>query len=159
MIAAHIFNKNAQQVAKKARKRTQHWAGLATHRGDDNYNAVEHAATHRVVPPGYGWLSSGVRIHGVDDRLPLPFLVNLTKTAAGLSVRSLPLKVLLIFIHIVHLELTGRKEVTGRGEWLSPSAFPPISKPSILQKETHIPKAPPCITPAPIPSLPVPPVA
>lgn len=88
---------------------------MATHCGGGN-ESVAHAATHRVVAPGYGWLSGRVRIHGVDNRLPLPFLVNLTEAATGLSVRSLPLKVLLIFIHIVHLEMTGRKEVTDRGE-------------------------------------------
>lgn len=98
-----------------------------------------------MVPPGYGWLSGGVRIHGVDDGLPLPFLVNLPKAATGLSVRGLPLKVLLIFIHIVHLETTGRKEVTGRGEWLSPSAFPPISKPDILRKKRTYQKPHPAL--------------
>lgn len=114
-----------------------------------------HTATHRVVPPGYGWLSGGVGIHSVDDRLPLPFLVNLTKAAAGLSVRSLSLKVLFIFIHIVHLEMTGMIEVTGIGEWLSLSAFPPISNPSILQKTTRTYQKPhPALLQLPFPHYP-----
>ena len=66
-------------------------------------------ATHRVVSSGYGRLSGGVRIHSVDDCLPLPFLVDLPKAPAGLSVRGLSLKVLLIFIHIVHLGAMGKE--------------------------------------------------
>lgn len=60
-----------------------------------------------MVSAGYGRLSGGVRIHGIDDSLSLPFLVDLPKAPTGLSVRGLSLEVLLIFIHIVHLEMMG----------------------------------------------------
>lgn len=65
--------------------------------------------THRVVPPVYGRLAGGVGVHGVDDGLPLPFLVDLAEAPAGLSVRGLSLEVLLIFIHVVHLETVGSR--------------------------------------------------
>lgn len=81
----------------------------AIHHSEGKHQTVAQGATHRVVSPGYGRLSGGVRIHGVNDCLPLPFLVDLSKAPTGLSVRGLSLKVLLIFIHIVHLEMTGRE--------------------------------------------------
>lgn len=51
-----------------------------------NRKTIAQDATHRVVSPGYGRLSGGIRIHGVDDCLPLPFLVDLPKAPTGLSV-------------------------------------------------------------------------
>lgn len=62
------------------------------------------AETHRVVAPSRRGLAGGVRIHRVDDGLPLALLVDLPEAAAGLPVRGLSLEVLLILVHIVHLE-------------------------------------------------------
>lgn len=91
----------------------QHWAAFwSTQRSTAarvNKKTVAQDATHRVVSPGYGWLSGGIRIHCVDDCLPLPFLVDLPKAPTGLPVRGLSLEVLLIFVHIVHLETIGRE--------------------------------------------------
>lgn len=114
----------------------------AIHRSEGKHKTVAEGATHRVVSPGYGWLSGGVRIHCVDDCLPLPFLVDLPKAPTGLSVRGLSLKVFLIFIHIVHLEMTGREGDIEKGEWLSSSLFTPSpNTPSKNHTHTH-PKHP-----------------
>lgn len=86
-----------------------------THCSERKHKTVAKGAAHRVVSPGYGWLSGGVRIHCVNDCLPLPFLVDLPKAPPGLSVRGLSLKVLLIFIHIVHLEVLGGQRNRKKG--------------------------------------------
>lgn len=108
----------------------------AIHSSEGKHKTGARGATHRVVSPGYGRLSGGVRIHGVDDCLPLAFLVDLPKAPTGLSVRGLSLKVLLIFIHIVHLEMIGREGDGERGEWLSSSSFKPFMPPP-PKKKTH----------------------
>lgn len=114
----------------------QHWAASAICHSQGKHRPAAHTATHRVVPPGYGRLSGGVRIHSVDDGLPLPFLVDLPKASARLSVWGLSLKVLLIFIHIVHLERIeregGRERKGGDCLYLH-SSFPP----TLRQKKTH----------------------
>lgn len=93
----------------------RHSAAWATHRSESKNKTAVHTVTHRVVSPGYGRLPSGVWIHGVNDRLSLPFLVDLAKAPTGLSVRGLSLKVLLIFIHIVHLEVIRSEVVREKG--------------------------------------------
>lgn len=68
------------------------------------------AQTHRVVASSRGGLAGRVRVHRVDDGLPLALLVDLPEATAGLPVRGLSLEVLLILIHIVHLgEQRGRR--------------------------------------------------
>lgn len=70
------------------------------------------AKTHRVVASSRRGLAGGVRVHRVDDGLPLALLVDLPEAAAGLPVRGLSLEVLLILVHIVHLE--ERRRAGGR---------------------------------------------
>lgn len=66
--------------------------------------------TDRMVSPHYGRLAGGIGVYGVNDGLPLALLVDLAKPSAGLSVRCLPLEILLILIHIVHLQTEERFE-------------------------------------------------
>lgn len=71
--------------------------------------------THRVVASSCGGLAGRVRVHRVDDGLPLALLVDLPEATAGLPVRGLSLEVLLILVHIVHLEeQRGRRGGGGR---------------------------------------------
>ncbi len=63
-----------------------------------------------MVSPYNGRLAGGIRVYGVDDGLSLALLVDLAKPSAGLSVRCLPLEILLILIHIVHLQTEERFE-------------------------------------------------
>lgn len=145
-----------RSTTQKQSTTRQHWAASAIHRSEGKHKTVAHSATHRVVSPRYGRLSGGVRIHSVDDCLPLPFLVDLPKAPTGLSVRGLSLKVLLIFIHIVHLEMIGREVDRERGSdclYLHSRLPPPQRK----HKYTLIPKTPPSYTTSPIPPPPPPP--
>lgn len=102
-------------------------SGAIRHGGREHKTAAW-GATHRVVAPAYGRLPGGVRIHGVDDRLPLSFLVDLSEAPPGLSVRSLSLEVFLIFIHIVHLEAArGGVTVSLHSHTAPSSSLPPLS--------------------------------
>lgn len=66
--------------------------------------------TDRMVSPCYGRLAGRIGVYGVDDGLSLALLIDLAKPSAGLSVRCLPLEILLILIHIVHLQTEERFE-------------------------------------------------
>lgn len=155
-----LWSKNEQTISEETMVQQQqsttqqHWAAWATHHSETKNETVVHTVTHRVVSPGYGWLPGGIWIHGVNDCLSLPFLVDLAKASTGLSVRGLSLEVLLIFIHIVHLEVRRSEVVREKGEWLSLSLLTPFPSPPILQRKTHIPKTPPSYTIAPIPPPP-----
>lgn len=104
-----------RRISTDRRSTARLWGTERSTTAKVNTKLQHREATHRVVSPGYWRLSGGVRIHCVDDCLPLPLLVDLPKAPSGLSVRGLSLKVLLIFIHIVHLEMLGREGERRRG--------------------------------------------
>ncbi len=60
--------------------------------------------TNRMVSPCNGRLAGRIGVYGVDDGLSLALLVDFAKPSTGLPVRCLPLEILLILIHIVHLQ-------------------------------------------------------
>ncbi len=66
--------------------------------------------TNRMVSPCHGRLAGRIGVYGVDDGLSLALLVDFAKPSSGLPVRCLPLEILLILIHIVHLQTEKRFE-------------------------------------------------
>lgn len=77
-----------------------------------------------MVSPSYGRLAGRIGVDRVDDGLPLSLLVDLAEPSAGLPVRRLTLKILLILIHIVHLRGEERNRVRRP---LSPHHHPPTT--------------------------------
>ncbi len=84
--------------------------------------------TNRMVSPCHGRLAGRIGVYGVDDGLSLALLVDFAKPSAGLPVRCLPLEILLILIHIVHLQTEKRFEWDFLSLSLSspPTLLPPL---------------------------------
>ncbi len=84
--------------------------------------------TNRMVSPCNGRLAGRIGVYGVDDGLSLALLVDFAKPSAGLPVRCLPLEILLILIHIVHLQTEKRFEWDFLSLSLSspPTLLPPL---------------------------------
>lgn len=101
-----------KQTGKQSRTGEEQ-EGRHSYRGRGKREAVQVKLKHttdRMVSPCNGRLSGRKGLYGVDDGLSLALLVDLAKPSAGLSVRCLPLEILLILIHIVHLQTEERIE-------------------------------------------------